>query len=81
MLTSHEKARFAWHCRRGMLELDLILQAFLAKGLDKLSAEQIKRFEMLLSCTDPELYAWLMGHLAPEDPELSEIVSLIRNDN
>lgn len=81
MLTAHEKARFVWHCRRGMLELDLVLQAFLAKGLDKLGTEQIKHFDMLLSCTDPELYAWLMGHQLPEDPELAEIVTLIRNCN
>ena len=42
MLSAQEKARLTWHCRRGMLELDLILQRFLEKGLDKLSNEELK---------------------------------------
>lgn len=79
MLDAREKARFAWHCRRGMLELDLILQDFLKRGLEHLSAKQIKSFDVLLSCTDPELYAWFMGHDEPDDKELQEIVHLIRN--
>lgn len=81
MLHPHEKARLAWHCRRGMLELDLILQAFLEKRLDSLSAREVQLFNSLLSCTDPELFAWLMGHAEPETPELKEIVATIRNNN
>ncbi|MFJ1267460.1 succinate dehydrogenase assembly factor 2 [Legionella lytica] len=76
-----EKARLAWHCRRGMLELDLILQRFLEQGLDKLSADELNAFDSLLSCTDPELYAWLMGQLDPEDNELKAIVTIIRNQH
>lgn len=81
MLDAREKARLAWHCRRGMLELDLILQRFLEQGLDKLSADELNAFDSLLSCTDPELYAWLMGQIDPEDNELKAIVTLIRNQH
>lgn len=81
MLDAREKARLAWHCRRGMLELDLILQRFLEHGLDKLSADEVNAFDSLLSCTDPELYAWLMGQIDPEDDELKAIVTLIRNQH
>ncbi len=81
MLDAREKARLAWHCRRGMLELDLILQRFLEQGLDKLSKDEIRAFDSLLSCTDPELYAWLMGQMDPEDNELKAIVTLIRNQH
>lgn len=81
MLDVREKARLAWHCRRGMLELDLILQRFLEQGLDKLSADELNAFDSLLSCTDPELYAWLMGQLDPEDNELKAIVTIIRNQH
>ena len=79
MLDPREKARFEWHCRRGMLELDLILQHFLACHLDKLSPEELKSFDMLLHCTDPELFAWFMGHEVPVDEELKHIVAIIRN--
>lgn len=81
MLDAREKARFEWHCRRGMLELDLILQQFLAKGLDKLSAKEIKSFDLLLTATDPELYSWLMGYEEPQDEELKTIVAIIRNNH
>ncbi|MCL9685572.1 succinate dehydrogenase assembly factor 2 [Legionella maioricensis] len=76
-----EKARLSWHCRRGMLELDLILQHFLEKGLERLNEKEIKAFDLLLSNTDPELFAWLMGHADPQDKELREIVTIIRNNN
>ncbi|RUR13193.1 succinate dehydrogenase assembly factor 2 [Legionella sp. km772] len=78
MLNAQEKARLSWHCRRGMLELDLILHRFLEKGLDLLSKDQIQQFDSLLSYTDPELFAWLMGHEVPSDKELAEIVAFIR---
>ena len=77
MLDVKEKARFSWHCRRGMLELDLILQRFLENKIDTLSREQIKAFDSLLSSTDPELFAWFMGHEEPQDPKLKEIVTII----
>ncbi|WP_298622774.1 succinate dehydrogenase assembly factor 2 [uncultured Legionella sp.] len=79
MLDAQEKARLSWHCRRGMLELDLILQRFLECGLDKLTVEEVKSFDLFLECTDPELFAWLMGHEKPHDEELNKIVTLIRN--
>ncbi len=81
MLDAKEKARLSWHCRRGMLELDLILQRFMESGLHKLTKEEIKAFDLLLSCTDPELFSWLMGHEDPQDEELSTIVTIIRNNN
>lgn len=79
MLDTKEKARLSWQCRRGMLELDLFLQKFLEHQVDGLSREQIKSFELLLSYTDPTLFAWFMGHEAPEEIELKELVALIRN--
>jgi antitoxin CptB len=63
-----------------MLELDLILQRFLEHGLELLNENELKSFDLLLSCTDPELFSWLMGHTKPEDTELNEIVTIIRNN-
>lgn len=80
MLDNQEKARLTWHCRRGMLELDLILQRFLEKHLDLISKEELDAFNNLLSCTDPELFAWLMGHDEPQENEL-KIVAIIRSSN
>jgi antitoxin CptB len=64
-----------------MLELDLILQPFTQNKLDMLSNPQVDALSELLACTDPQLYAWLMGHEEPSNLELAEIVTLIRSPN
>lgn len=77
METDARKNRLKWACRRGMLELDLVLLAFLEQRYDLLPCEQKNDFERLLSCTDPELENWLLRNTPSED-SFKEIVSAIR---
>ncbi len=79
MLSPEKKAKLTWHCRRGMLELDLIFQRFLKHPIDKLTAPQLEAFERLLTAQDPDLYAWLMGYEEAADKELRDIVAFIRS--
>ena len=81
MIDVREKAKLTWHCRRGMLELDLILQHFMQHHIDQLLPEEVKLFASLLSNTDPELFAWLMGHEEPPTEELKKIVTIIRHND
>lgn len=81
MINSLRKAKLIWHCRRGMLELDLILMRFAENNLDNMTEHQIEAFEELLTCTDPELYSWLMGFSSPMDSELTEIVEFIKSQD
>ncbi len=82
MISSQQKARLTWHCRRGMLELDLILQRFLKQQVDALTDTQIASFEQLLASEDPDLYAWLMGYESPVNEASREIIAFIqRCDN
>lgn len=78
MISTQRKAKINWHCRRGMLELDLIFNRFLKQSLDIMSEEQLTVFENLLSYPDPDLYAWLMGYEHPETTELMDCVAFIR---
>ena len=78
MISSQRKAKINWHCRRGMLELDLIFERFSKRHLDTLNDEQLLAFENLLSNQDPDLYAWLMGYEAPLHKELKDIVAFIK---
>jgi len=78
MISSAKKAQIIWNCRRGMLELDLILNRFITNHLDHLTPNQILIFERLLNYSDPELYAWLLGHDCPVDKELANIVAFIQ---
>lgn len=72
------EAKILWRCRRGMLELDLILQQFASTSLYELSEEQLERLLSMLEKPDPELYAWFMGEAEP-CREYKAIVELIRN--
>lgn len=82
VITSERKAKINWHCRRGMLELDLILGRFSKQCLDRLTATQLDTFEALLNTPDPDLYAWLMGYESPVNKELADFVAYIKlHDN
>ncbi|MEN6585844.1 MAG: succinate dehydrogenase assembly factor 2 [Sulfuricella sp.] len=48
--------RLRWHCRRGMLELDLVLARFLEENYAGLTAQQRQEFENLLQLEDHELW-------------------------
>lgn len=60
-------ARLRWRCRRGMRELDAVLQAFLERRYAGLSEVDKLRFEALLDLPDPELYGYVMGRIQPPD--------------
>ena len=48
--------RLRWHCRRGMLELDLLLTRFLETRFATLDTAQLREFERLLELEDQELW-------------------------
>lgn len=73
-------AKLIWNCRRGMLELDLMLARLVETKLSQFDDSQCVLFERLLACTDPDLYAYLMGQDMPEDEELKQFVSYIRTE-
>jgi antitoxin CptB len=76
---SDNPAHLKWACRRGMLELDVLLGNFLNEAYPSLASEDKQHFISLLSCPDPELFVWLMGGQVPEDPHLAKIVEVIRH--
>jgi antitoxin CptB len=78
IISVERKAKFKWHCRRGMLELDLMLARFFERYIDHLGSEQLNEFEKLLHYPDPDLYAWLMGYQEYNDHECSQIITFIR---
>lgn len=53
--------RLRWRCRRGMRELDMVLERFLARDFAALDPPARAAFSALLDATDPELYDWLLG--------------------
>lgn len=73
-----QRSRLAWRCRRGMLELDLLLAGFLENGYTALSDADRLGFDELLNCEDAVLLEYLLGRLRPADPRLARVVAAIR---
>jgi antitoxin CptB len=71
--------RIRWRCRRGLLELDLVLEAFLARGYGRLDAGQRSLFSELLEQPDNELLDLALGRSEPE-PRYRAVVELLRVD-
>jgi antitoxin CptB len=74
--------RLRWRCRRGMKELDLLLERFLQDHYTKAPRERQRAFERLLTLPDPVLAEMLLGPstTAPDaeaDPELAEVIALV----
>ena len=70
-------ARLKWACRRGMLELDVLFMPFVEEAFGELSYEDQELFEKLLTCDDPDLFAWFMGHQVCKEPDLARMVDII----
>ena len=73
-----EKNRIHWQCRRGMLELDDMLQGFLKQAFDELDTRERRQFENLLRCHDNLLLEYFMGRTVPADPDTANVVNKIR---
>lgn len=77
-MSTAELGRLQWQCRRGMRELDLLLQGFLHSGFGELDDASRQAFARLLESPDQLLQAWLLGDKRPSDPQLAEVVDVIR---
>jgi len=53
--------RLRWHCRRGMLELDMVLARFLETQYARLDVSQQQEFERLLALEDQALWQRIRG--------------------
>lgn len=72
------RGRLYWRCRRGMLELDLLLQGFLDGGYADLDAAGRRAFERLLETPDSDLQDLLLGGKPPDDTEVAHVIEAIR---
>jgi len=69
---SLERHRLKWNCRRGLLELDLILERFVAKH------PADRDIAGLLELPDNDLLDIAMGRSERYAPELKDVVARLR---
>ena len=70
---------YRWQCRRGMLELDLLLNNFVDKKVNTLSEKEKQSFELLLSYPDQTLLDLLLGNSVSSDPAIAILVQQIQS--
>jgi len=69
--------RIRWRCRRGLLELDLVLKRFLEHRFDALDAGERRLFEELLDAPDNDLLDMALGRTEPA-PRYRAVVEMLR---
>jgi antitoxin CptB len=77
MIAQEEINRMRWAARRGMLELDLVLEPFVVARYAQLNTSDRRSFQQLMLCEDQDLFAWFMQRGRPSDEELAAIVCQI----
>ena len=68
-----------WQCRRGMLELDILLQGFVECCYDDLTESDKRTFEALLVYPDQELLEYFLEQSQADDKEIAKLVKSIRH--
>ena len=71
-------ARLCWQCRRGMAELDALLNPFMEQRFALLTPRERQVFAHLLACSDQLLLEYLMGRTVPIDTEVANVIQQIR---
>lgn len=74
-----DERRLRWQCRRGMLELDLMLEAFVEKRYADLPIKTKYAFHQLLKCQDQFLLDYLMGQDVPTDKDVADVAKQVRD--
>jgi antitoxin CptB len=69
--------RLLWRCRRGMKELDILLERFARERYESASSDEQRAFSRLLDLPDPDLADYFFGHATPIEPELAQLTRLI----
>ena len=73
-----ELRKLRWRCRRGMRELDQLLERWLDREWRQSPTAQRDVFLRLLDSEDDRLWRWFLGHETSDDVEIAALVDHIR---
>jgi antitoxin CptB len=71
--------RVRWQCRRGLLELDLVLARFVERHFFSLAAAEQESFKRLLEYPDNDLWDLIAGRREPQAGEPLGLIRLLRS--
>lgn len=75
---TNDLARLRWQCRRGMLELDLLLETFVNHQYSELDARLQAAFRQVLAYPDQLLFDYFFGARLPMDKDVADVIEKIR---
>ena len=70
--------RLKWQCRRGLLELDLVLQRFLDRAAASLTDEELQGLREVLETEDNDLWDIVNGRSERFDSRHRSIIERLR---
>ena len=74
-----ESRRLAWRCRRGLLELDIVLQRFVVEYYEGLSVAELSAFDTMLALPDNDFWALVSSENAqPINLETLAVINKIK---
>lgn len=79
MTVTVNRGRVRWHCRRALLELDLVFTHFLDTRFDQLTDAQLADLEDLLLTEDHDLWAMVNGSRPCTVDRWQELIGLLRS--
>jgi antitoxin CptB len=71
--------RLRWQCRRGMREMDMLLEHWLDRHYANATPAVRADFAALLKTEDDQLWDWLMGKSAPSAAAQAALITAIRD--
>ncbi len=77
-MTDIELRRLSWRCRRGLLELDIVLQRFAEHHLATLDAEELAAFDSLLDYPDNAFLDVVTARIEATSAGLRETIAMQR---
>ncbi|WP_230971561.1 FAD assembly factor SdhE [Nitrogeniibacter aestuarii] len=75
------RGRVRWHCRRALLELDLVFSRFLDDQFDHLSDAQVEDLQELLNLEDHDLWAMVNGSKECTEKRWSLFIEMLRHSS
>jgi antitoxin CptB len=76
-MTTKNTGLLRWRCRRGMRELDVLLERYLEERYPCAPSIEQQAFEALLELPDPELHAYLLRRQVPADPHWAHVIATL----
>ena len=76
-----EYAELKWRCRRGMLELDILLNTYLDRSYTTMSRQQGAIFSRVLNYPDQVLLDLLLGNMQSSDADVNSLIIEIQDSN